>query len=82
MTDELENEEGEDEGYWPDPCLVHEESFLIFDPAEFAEKYNADGCMLRGGALFVLDRDTGKWGNIEDFGKARPVEGAKLKRVQ
>lgn len=69
--------EGEDELYEPVPELVHENSILIFDPAEFVEKFNCDAVWATPEGVFVLDRDSRKWVNVEG-GNPAP----KLKRVQ
>ena len=74
-------EEAEGEGYDPNPQLVHEDSFLILDPIEFADHFNCWGCQLRNGDLFVLDRETYQWRNVEDFGKPQPAP-RRLKGVQ
>lgn len=80
MTDEPEIPEDEEaEGYDPEAILIHEDSFLIFDQAEFCEHFHCWGAQLRDGVLFVLDRDTYQWKNVEDFGKPASL---KLKRVQ
>jgi hypothetical protein len=79
MTDETEVEDGEDESYLPQPELVYDESCLILDPLEFAEVYNASAVQMKDGAMFVLDRETHRWRNVEDFAKP---DSPKLKRVQ
>jgi hypothetical protein len=80
MTDEPEvsEDEFEDEGYTPEPYLIHEDSVLIFDQAEFCERFNCWAAHLVDGVLYVLDRDTYQWRNVKEFGKASPS----LKRVQ
>ena len=81
MTDEPETDDEEVETYIPEAALIHEDSFLIFDQAEFAEHFNCWGAQLRDGSLFVLCRDTCRWRNVEDFGAPAPST-TKLKRVQ
>lgn len=82
MSDEPEEIEDADEYEFSPPELVHDESCLLLDPDGFAETYNTTVVMLRAGCLWVLDRDTHQWRNVEDFGKPEQPPKPKLSRVQ
>lgn len=76
-----ENEDIEVEFYEPEPAFIPEDSCVIGDLAEFLDKFNGDAVQYRSGGIYVLDRDSHKWGNVEDFGKPEPAK-TKLSRVQ
>lgn len=59
------DEEEGDETYEPIPCEIAEGSCLIFDPAEFAELTGSIAAIVRDGGLFVLDRESRHWRNVE-----------------
>ena len=80
MSDEPDVPEDGDE-YIPEPTLIHEDSFLIFDPVEFCDHFNCWGAQMKDGGLFVLCRDTYQWRNVTDFGKNTPTE-RRLRGVQ
>ena len=63
--DEAPGDEEEDDTYEPYPVEVSEGSCLIFDPVEFAEMTNSVAVIVRDGGLFVLDRETRHWRNVE-----------------
>lgn len=53
------------ETYEPVPAILHDGGAMIFDPIEFAEIFNCHAAMFDQGMLYVLDRDTKQWHNIE-----------------
>jgi hypothetical protein len=67
-------DEPEDEGYEPVPERVMDGEVLIADPWEFFEVTNGLAAIVRDGALFVLDRDTRKWRNVEEAPRAATVQ--------
>ncbi|KAF1045622.1 hypothetical protein [Xylophilus sp.] len=61
----------DDDGtYEPAPAGLADGDVLIADPVEFYEVTKSIAAMVRGGALFVLARDTLKWVNVEDLNKS------------
>lgn len=67
--------EGEDSGesgdtYEPLPHGIADGECLIFDPAEFSTLTKSVCAINRDGALFVLQRDSPKWVNVEALAKA------------
>lgn len=70
--------EEEDEGYEPEDIILYDNGSVIFDKYEFQEIFNCIAAQFYEGILYVLDRDTKKWRNVEDDKKAP----SKLKTVQ
>ena len=60
MTDEPEDT------YEPEPTCLADGDVLLADPVELAELTGALAFMVDGGALFVLQRATGRWVNVEE----------------
>ena len=50
---------------------------ILFDIFEFCESVNAHGAMNRDGNLFVLNRETLKWVNVESLIKAGKLSAVK-----
>lgn len=49
----------------PEPLVLGDGEAILFDPAEVVREYDAIAVMLQGGVLFVLQRGTHKWVNVE-----------------
>lgn len=80
---EVDREElGDIEVYEPEPCSLGELEVLIFDPIEFTELTNSIAAVARDGALFVLDRETLKWRNVEDLKKEQKKTGSGLRAIK
>ncbi len=60
-----EPEEDEVEEYEPQPCILGDGDVLIADPVDLFETTNCIAMQVRDGGLFVLDRETRKWRNVE-----------------
>lgn len=63
--------------YEPMPEGVPDGDALIFDPVEFAEATKSLAVIVRDGAMFVLDRDTLKWVNVETLKRTGNVRSIK-----
>lgn len=70
-------ESEDDDTYEPCPEPVADGDALIFDPVEFAEITRSLAVMVIGGALFVLDRETLKWVNVQDLRRPSNVRSIK-----
>jgi hypothetical protein len=64
----------------PEPLSLWDDGCVIFDPPAFAEKYNADAAQVRGGQLFILDKDTREWSAVEPIKKERKLKVIKDKQ--
>lgn len=83
MTEEVENEEdglGEIEMYEPTIGELLENGALIFDTIEFAELTNSIAAQMRDGQIFVLDRDSRRWRNVEPEKPSKVVKLAVVKQ--
>ena len=72
MTDEADT-------YEPQPTAVMDGEALLADPVEFFELTQSIAAIARGGALYVLRRDSLKWVNVEALSKP---SGAKLSAIK
>lgn len=77
MTDEIE-EEGEAELYSPEPMGLHDDSCVIFDITEFEETFNCYAVQYKAGALWVLDKDSKRWVDVEGPDKPK----SNVRRIQ
>jgi hypothetical protein len=87
MTPEIDPEIGEDniriepgveeEGYEIQPIALMDNGIIIFDPIEFSEKYKCDAVQYNEGVLYVLDRDTRSWHDVE-----KPVKAATVTKIK
>lgn len=71
----LEDDEGT---YEPELVILYDNGSVIFDKDEFQEIFNCLAAQFYEGILYVLDRDSKKWRNVEDDKKSP----SKLKTVQ
>ena len=62
-------EEQEPEEYEPVPAILHDAGVIIFDPIQFQYDFNCHCAQLADGVLFVLDRDSLQWVDVQ---KPRP----------
>lgn len=66
MTEEIEDEEVEElDGYYPEPMGLHDDSCVIFDTVEFESVFNCYAVQYKAGVLWVLDKDSRKWVDVE-----------------
>lgn len=73
----METEPETDDTYEPVPEGVADGDALIFDPVEFGEATNSLAVMVRDGAMFVLDKESMKWVNVEALKRPGNVRSIK-----
>jgi hypothetical protein len=71
-TDAPDDTEVEEE-YEPEPCILGDGDVLIEDPVELFEMTHSIAMQVRDGGLYVLDRATRKWRNVEVAVKSSAV---------
>jgi hypothetical protein len=74
-SDDLEDEVEEE--YEPEPCILGDGDVLIEDPVELFEMTHSIAMQVRDGGLYVLDRETRKWRNVESEVKRSNVRSIK-----
>lgn len=65
MNADIEITENDDEYYQPEPVTLIDSGVIIFDPIEFVEKYQCTAAQYFEGQLYVLDKTTSRWRNVE-----------------
>ncbi len=72
-----EPDDTEEEEYEPEPCILGDGDVLIEDPVELFEMTHSIAMQVRDGGLYVLDRDSRKWRNVEADDKRANVRSIK-----
>lgn len=71
MSDEPDELDIEAEEYEPLAVALHDNGVVIFDTIEFAAEFNCFAAQYQDGALYLLDKETKLWRNVEGDKKLR-----------
>lgn len=63
--DNIRIEPAEEEAYEPTMALLHDNGVVIFDILEFQEEFDCYAAQFMDGILYVLDRETRLWRQVE-----------------